>query len=158
MRRRCAVLRLCAYRMRWVPLLPVCFTCADLTTPPTRIQRTSKALIQEGREKRNKKEISLGIDHITTGAQEYQRFRPRRGDKRKTWHTTNVKSTDDIYIKFSKTEGFTCHVVKEMKSQHKNTEHTHTHTLIDGQMPTQRNKGYYSLSFFTFVFVTVQTT
>lgn len=81
--------------------------------------------------KKQTKEISLGIVHITTGTREYQRLRPRRGDKGKTWHTTNVKSTDDIYIKFPKTGGFTCHVVKEMRTKHKNTEHTHTHTHTD---------------------------
>lgn len=104
---------------------------ADIKSPYSR---------RAGKNQKKKKEISLGIVHITTGAQEHQRFRPRRVDKRKTWHTRNVKSTDDIYIKFSKTEGFTCHVVKEIKTKHKNTEHTHTHTLIDGQMPTQRGK------------------
>lgn len=29
---------------------------------------------------------------------------------------------------------------RNKKTKHKNTEHTHSHTLIDGQMPTQRKK------------------
>lgn len=52
----------------------------------------------------------------------------------KTWHTTNVKFTDDIYIKFSKTEGITYHVVVKEIKPNTRTPSTHIHTLIDTQM------------------------